>query len=340
MASNNDLSNSENILVKVDQNNLIYVDPNSIVDSKGEIQERGIKQENLVMYANLEADIVPRTTLVADNNQGNTLLSIAKGNLNFLRNQTGDGNFDSSWTDTFLPKPIEGQESNYRNGKDFAFTDSQFKDPSGQTFGIDSISISVKGANFVPQVSISFIDVRGKTLFDNSENSPYNAFFHLPWPIFYLTVKGYYGKAIRYRLHMTKFTSKFNESNGNFEVSTTFVGSTFAYLNDISLSSIINCPYMFMTENYTPVTLNTNLNVYEKKVTRGSRGYAILKSIYKQYEKKGLVPKGFPVKTLKDLGYVAESLDKVLEQQVFSSVSMDVFQGLKEVEELIDNFES
>ena len=340
MASNNDLSNSENILVKVDQNNLIYVDPNSVVNSSGEIQERGVKQENLVMYANLEADIVPRTTLIADNNQGNTLLSIAKGNLNFLRNQTGDGNFDASWTDTFLPKPIEGQESNYRNGKDFAFTDSQFKDPSGQTFGIDSITISVKGANFVPQVNISFIDVRGKTLFDNAENSPYNAFFHLPWPIFYLTVKGYYGKAIRYRLHMTKFTSKFNETNGNFEVSTTFVGSTFAYLNDISLSSIINCPYMFMTENNTPVTLNTNLNVYEKKVTRGSRGYAILKSIYKQYEKKGLVPKGFPVKTLKDLGYVAESLDKVLEEQVFSQVSMDIFQGLKEVEELIDNFES
>lgn len=340
MANNNDLSNSENILVKVDQNNLIYVDPNSIVNSNGEIQERGLKQENLVMYVNLEADIIPRTTLVADNNQGNTLLSIAKGNLNFLKNQTGDGNFDATWTDTFLPKPIQGQESTYKTGNDFTFTDSQFKDPSAQTFGIDSITIAVKGANFVPQVSITFIDVRGKTLFDNAENSPYNAFFHLPWPIFYLTVKGYYGKAIRYRLHMTKFTSKFDESNGNFEVSTTFVGSTFAYLNDISLSSIINSPYMFMTENYSPVTLNTNLNVYEKKVTRGSRGYAILKSIYKEYERKGLVPKGFPVKTLKDLGYVAESLDKILEEQVFSNVSMDVFQGLKEVEDLIDNFET
>ncbi len=40
---NSDLSNSENILVKVDQNNLIYVDPNSVVDADGSIQPRGLK---------------------------------------------------------------------------------------------------------------------------------------------------------------------------------------------------------------------------------------------------------------------------------------------------------
>ena len=87
---NSDLSNSENILVKVDQNNLIYVDPNSVVDADGTIQPRGLKQENLVMYANLEADLIPRSRLIADN-QSSTLVSIAKGNLNFLRNQSGDG---------------------------------------------------------------------------------------------------------------------------------------------------------------------------------------------------------------------------------------------------------
>ena len=103
MASNNDLTNSENILVKVDQNNLMYIDPNSVVDNDGNIQPRGVKQENLVMYANLEADIIPRTTLVAKE-QGSTLVSIAKGELNFLKNQTGDGNFDTSWTDSFVGK--------------------------------------------------------------------------------------------------------------------------------------------------------------------------------------------------------------------------------------------
>jgi len=344
MASNNDLSNSENILVKVDQNNLMYIDPNSIVDANGEIQPRGVKQENLVMYVNLEADIIPRTSLVAKD-QGSTLISIAKGELNFLKNQTGDGNFDTSWTESYLGKP----ELNTSNDVKTKVTDDYFlSDASGQSFGMDSINITVKGANFTPQVTINFVDVRGKTLFESSENSPYRAFFHIPWPIFYLTVKGYYGKAIRYRLHMTKFTSKFNESNGNFEVTTTFVGSTYAFMNDIPLSAIVNCPYMFLTENVENKKFNEKEGRYEKKISRGSRGYQVLRSIYEQYEQKGLVPKGTfikndgkPVKTLKDLGYIAESLDKILERKIFNEVvDMKVFQGIKELEDNLNNFEN
>ena len=337
---NSDLSNSENILVKVDQNNLIYVDPNSVVDADGSIQPRGLKQENLVMYANLEADLIPRSRLIAES-QGSTLVSVAKGNLNFLRNQSGDGNFDSSWTDSFVPKPIEGAESNYRNGNDLTFGPTAFTDPTGQNFGIDSINIVVKGANFTPQVTINFVDVRGKVLFESSETSPYRAFFHIPWPIFYLTVKGYYGKAIRYRLHMVKFSSRFNDSNGNFEVSTTFVGSTYAYLNDIPLSGIINSPYMFLTEKVENKKFNESTGRYEKNVSRGSRGYAILSSIYAQYKQKGLVPQDMPVRTLKELGYLAESLDKILEKQIFNSVvTMEVFSGIKDIEKALDNFEN
>ena len=342
MENNKDLSNSENILVKVDQNNLIFVDPNSVVDNDGAIQPRGIKQENLVMYVNLEADLVPRTTLIADGGQGNTLLSIAKGNLNFLKNQTGDGNFNTSWSEAYNPaQPTDA------NGNTKPFDPNQFIDDSGQSFGIDSISISVKGATFVPQATINFVDVRGKTLFESAHNSPYKAFFHLPWPIFYLTVKGYYGKAIRYRLHMKKFSSRFNESNGNFEVTTTFVGSTFAYLNDISLSSIANCPYMYLVEKLEDKKWNESKGRYTKNVNRSSRGYSILKSIYEQYENRGLVPKGTfirgnePVKTLKDIGYIAESLDKILEKQIFNTVvDMKVFQGIKEIGDTLSLLES
>jgi hypothetical protein len=83
---NNDLSNSEKILVKVDQNNLMYIDPNSVVVN-GEIEPRGIKHENLVMFVNLEAVLVPRSTLVS-NDEKNTLKTIAKGTLNFLSSAT------------------------------------------------------------------------------------------------------------------------------------------------------------------------------------------------------------------------------------------------------------
>ena len=60
---NSDLNKSENILVKTDSNNLIYIDPNSVVDTESNVQPRSIEPENLVVYVNLEADIVPRTIL-------------------------------------------------------------------------------------------------------------------------------------------------------------------------------------------------------------------------------------------------------------------------------------
>lgn len=334
MENNKDLSSSENIYVKVDQNNLVYIDPNSIVDN-GKVEPRGIKQENLAMYVNLEADLVPRTTLISDNNV-NTLTEIAKGNLNFLKNQTGDGNFDTTWTDSFVGKnTTPGGETKSVTGGELVNDD-----PSGQTFGIDSINITVRGANFIPRVEITFIDVRGKTLFNAPKNSPYNAFFHMPWPIFYLTVKGYYGKAIRYRLHLVKFSSRFNDSTGNFEITTSFVGQTFAFLSDIKLSSVINAPYMYLVEKTENRQFDEKTGVYVKKAVQSSKGYSILKSIYAQYEQKGLVPKGFPVKTLMDLGYIAQTLDKILEQQVFSSVDMGVFKGIKELDDSLNNFEN
>jgi hypothetical protein len=202
--ANDKINQNENILVRVDQQNIIHIDPNSVVDSDGQIQARLVNHENLVMYLNLEADLVPRTTFYA-NNQENPLTSIAQGTFNLLRNQ-GDknefeNNFDTNWTETFV--------SNNNIGKNNTTGGSTIYDPTAQTFGIESVSIVVKGANNIPQVSINFVDVRGKTLFESPENSPYKAFFHQPWPIFYLTVKGYYGKAIRYRIQLVDFKSKF-----------------------------------------------------------------------------------------------------------------------------------
>ena len=141
----NKITNSEDILIKADQNNLIYIDPNSVIDRNGSISPRNLQQENLVMYANLEADIVPRTILASGNDQ-TTLTSIAKGTLNFLKNQDGK-DYDTKWTDSYVS-----------NSNSDIFTKS---DESGQSFGIDSINIQIKGFNAIPQVQINFIDVRG-----------------------------------------------------------------------------------------------------------------------------------------------------------------------------------
>ena len=57
------VDNSESILVDYDYNNIIVVDPNKVVDTNGDVKERYVKQENLVIYANLECNVLPRTKL-------------------------------------------------------------------------------------------------------------------------------------------------------------------------------------------------------------------------------------------------------------------------------------
>jgi len=322
--ANNDLINNENILVKVDQNNLILIDPNSTV-SNGIVEPRGTNAENFVYYVNLEADLIPRSVLVSGNNS-NTLSSVAEGTLNFLQNKNSDY-LDTKWTDTYNPRT------------DAEFKRSDIIDDSGQSFGIQSIDIQVRGTNFVPKVTIKFVDVRGKTLFESPKNSPYKAFFHQPWPIFYLTVKGFYGKAMRYRLHMTDFNSSYNEGNGNFESVGVFIGSTYAYLSDIPLKGILNSPYMYGIEQTKDIKTNEKTGEVTKIISKTSKGYLTLKSIFDEYKRKGLIDENMPVKTLKEVIDIAKRLDPILEKKIFGEVvDMKIFVASKEMSDQLRKF--
>ena len=329
MGNNNSISNNEDIQIKVDQNNLIYIDPNSVVDSDGTVKPRNLQAENLVMYVNLEADLVSRS-LLSSTNDTNTLTSVASGTLNFLRNNKGD-DYDSKWTDTFINQP----DTQDKKGNFFQ------SDTTGQSFGIDSVSIQIKGFNAIPSINIKFIDIRGKTLFETPENSPYKAFFHMPWPIFYLTVKGFYGKAIKYRLHLVKFTSKFNETNGNFEIDTAFVGSTYAWLSDIPLQGIMNAPYLYPNESSSVGNTNTSTGQQNSNVVKSTKGYELLRTVYAEYKAKGLIAPDFPVKTLREVITISNTLDTLLEKQIFDQVvDMRIFAGIKEFDTNINNFTS
>ena len=146
----NKVTNSEDIHIKVDQNNLIYIDPNSVIDTDGNISPRNISAEKLVMYVNLEADMVPRTIL-ASSNDTNTLTSVASGTLNFLKN--GDGqDYDTTWTDSFLNTTEKKDANGTPTGEFFQ------SDKTGQSFGINDINISIKGFNAIPTISINFIE--------------------------------------------------------------------------------------------------------------------------------------------------------------------------------------
>jgi len=109
-------------------------------------------------------------------------------------------------------------------------------------FGIKSIDIKYN-ASLVPVVDITFTDVRGGALFDviedNDRLSPYSIFFKMPYPVFKLSVKGYFGQKVDYCLHMTNWTSNFDGTTGNFDISANFLGFQQAFLNDMVMGNII-----------------------------------------------------------------------------------------------------
>jgi len=120
-----------------------------------------------------------------------------------------------------------------------------YKDFEG--FGITNVDIEIK-SQVAPKVVIDFIDVRGATLFEQGSCSPYGLFFNLPYPIFELTVKGYYGKPVKYYLNLVKFNTKFNSDTGNMECKGEFIGYSFAFLSDtivgyVGASQFLNSSY-------------------------------------------------------------------------------------------------
>ena len=81
MAGNFQADLSGDILVEFDYNNIVLVDPNKTIDSRGVIKERLVDHENLVMFANLEAEVLPRTKLALGIQPGQnvgTSMTIAK----------------------------------------------------------------------------------------------------------------------------------------------------------------------------------------------------------------------------------------------------------------------
>ena len=214
--------NQKTIYVETDYDNIILIDPNKIVVD-GEVKDRLVDHEDLVFYANLETKVVPRTKLAVgldlDSDVISTQIASLEGrktgdpnkkgdDINFLRPK-GKDSYDTSWSDQVTGMGSrEGQglnQTNERpiNNKDgtirYARSVSNYQDT--QMLGIESIRVDITGGKaggmFTPTVDIQLIDIQGRTLFEQGENSLYSVFFNLPYPIFYLTLKGYYGKAIR-----------------------------------------------------------------------------------------------------------------------------------------------
>jgi hypothetical protein len=98
------------------------------------------------------------------------------------------------------------------------------------------------------------VDVRGRALFEKGENSPYSVFFNYPYPLFFLTIKGYLGKAVKYQLALRTFNARFDSGTGNFRITVKFYAYKFNVLSNVLMKHVTAVPYMYHTKFQTTTT--------------------------------------------------------------------------------------
>ena len=204
----------------------ILIDPNKF-DGQSSSSNISVPLEDLSIFVQLETTKKARTIL---NNNGIS------------------SNFKS--TEGAYVTFIEGDNVATKKALTTSYTDlttNLTESNIQQSLGITSIDIDFNSSN-APLIVINFIDLRGSAIFQNEEflangENKYAEFFNLPYPIFTLTVKGYYGMPVKYNLHLTKFNARFNSQTVNFEITANFVGYTYAMLSDMLLGYLRAIPY-------------------------------------------------------------------------------------------------
>ena len=196
------------------------IDPNQIFGHDRD-SNVFIPQEDLNIYVELTTSRKSRsiisvsdTTVVGVTQEGSRKISFIDGS-----NVGGKKSLTTKYTE--LTTVLQSEDGGARDN---------------ENLGITSIDIDFN-SSYAPIVKIDFVDLRGASLFNtgNPPNSDYATFFDLPYPIFELTIKGYYGKPVKYCLHLTKWNAKFNSESGNFEITADFIGYTYAMLTDMLL---------------------------------------------------------------------------------------------------------
>jgi hypothetical protein len=326
--------NIENIYFD-DDFNIVLIDPNTVVDSSGFKRPRSIKQENLVMYANLEAVSVPRTQLAVGQDLESGITNTTVAAINFLK-PTDKNYFDTSYTDeTTGARNTQGGTVNqikFNQGQNPQLTN--YVDT--QVLGIRDINVQIQ-FNGIPTVTMTLVDVQGRSLFQTGGNSPYSVFLYYPYPMFKLTLKGYYGKAIQYQLMLLNFQTSFEASSGNYIVTLKFISRTSAMLDDIRLGYLYGLPHMYTTtntlNNETPNTSSAAVasvqstgvgNTQELTTVKTTKGYSKLRKVFEAYKEKKLIDQNVPVLTVNEMSEklkkYTEYLNKEFEKLDFSNI--------------------
>lgn len=261
--------------------NLLIVDPNPCGSSV-------INVEDLSISVELEVFRRSDDIIIFDNSNANLT-------------QKENGTLGETTRISFIDGSGEGEKHLTTNYTEVSNRFAE-QNPELQTLGIESIDIGFN-TSYVPIVKIRFKDIRGK-LFEMGPNSPYGFLFRMPYPIFYLTIKGYYGKPVQYPLHLTKFNGALDSDTGSFIITCDFIGYTYAFLTDLLMGYLRAMPYTERARGLleTPNGEFENFVTYDqlqKTITELDK--FILK--FKQDDEK--------LKALTIYGDLAEKLDKI-----------------------------
>jgi hypothetical protein len=340
----------ENILVEFDYNNISVIDPNKVIDENGRAKERVVKQENLVMYANLECNVLPRTKLAVGVANNDAIQTISIASINFL-NPGGKTFLDNSWTDELTGKdtiqgkgvnqPKLNEIKNPNKSGDYYIRQTMSSNGNPKSvdnglLGITSIDIR-QNTSFMPVVTIKLIDVKGRALFEAGDSSPYAAFFNLPYPMFHLTIKGYYGKAVKLPLMLQNFTSSYNYSTTNFDITLTFYTYKYTMLAEIMMGGLLATPNMYKNNLTVETKKGTPSQYVNVRDTVVERGYQKIREVYSEYKSKGLIPEDFPELTLAQMRYNISNFVKNIFDS-FTKQNMTPLTNLNEYQKTIDNY--
>ena len=228
---------------KVSTNKLLLVEPNAD-------DSRLIPNEDLSIYVDLQTI-----------SKGRSIISVNDESGSITNNGGGKGK---------VIKFLDGSKSNTGRSLTTNYTEinSNFSvngEDDLEALGIESIDIDFDTA-YTPLIKIKFIDVRGQSVMQQGIDSKYRMFFEMPYPIFELTVKGYFGRPVKYCLHLTNWGSNFNSKTGNFEIKADFMGYTYALLTDMLLGLIRATVY---TEKGSTIfeKIQDEFNVKDKDIT-------------------------------------------------------------------------
>ncbi len=268
------------------------VDPNKVIvdsyyDGIPTIKDRYVNQEDLVMYANITARMAPDNHILeGGNGESDIVVSLGQIGVNFLNpykqaprddksgkiifgDEKFKNKFTTEWSDYFTSNAEQGT----------------FFDP--ETFGISSIDVT-HNASLTPIIKAEFIDVQGRTLLErgNDPENPYNIFYRFPYPLFTLTIKGYFGKAIEYPLVMTKTSTTFDSTTGNYVIRAEFLSKTFSLYNNFSMAYAYVAPYLYKKEGTDNTFLGRKLlrALYDKQNKEYAKIYGVDSDEYKKRE--------------------------------------------------------